>query len=120
MSEQIQTILELRNVSKRYGGATALDAVDFDLRGGEVHGLVGENGAGKSTMMKLLAGVFNDYSGELYLHGQTVRFASPADAQRAESAWSIRNSAPFNISRWRRTCLAGAYLPATALWTGGA
>jgi ribose transport system ATP-binding protein len=74
-------ILELHGVSKRYGGAVALDNVDFDLRGGEVHGLVGENGAGKSTMMKLLAGVFNDYSGEMRLNGQPVRFASPADAQ---------------------------------------
>jgi len=81
MTQSTQPILELQNVSKRYGGATALAAVDFDLRAGEVHGLVGENGAGKSTMMKLLAGVFNDYSGELRLHGQAVRFASPADAQ---------------------------------------
>lgn len=74
-------ILELRNISKNYGGALALTAVDFDLQAGEVHGLVGENGAGKSTMMKLLAGVFHDYSGELLLDGQAVRFASPADAQ---------------------------------------
>lgn len=76
------SILELHTISKRYGGAVALDNVDFELQTGEVHGLVGENGAGKSTMMKLLAGVFNDYSGELRLRGQPVRFASPADAQR--------------------------------------
>lgn len=81
MSTQSNPILELHNISKRYGGATALAEVDFDLRAGEVHGLVGENGAGKSTMMKLLAGVFNDYSGEMRLNGQPVRFASPADAQ---------------------------------------
>jgi ribose transport system ATP-binding protein len=74
-------ILELRGVSKRYGGAVALDTIDFDLLPGEVHGLIGENGAGKSTMMKLLSGVYNDYSGELLLDGQAMRFASPADAQ---------------------------------------
>ena len=74
-------ILELRNVSKRYGGAVALDSVDFDVRPGEVHGLIGENGAGKSTMMKLLSGVYNDYSGDMFLDGQLVRFTSPADAQ---------------------------------------
>jgi ribose transport system ATP-binding protein len=74
-------ILELRAISKRYGGVVALDSVDFDVAQGEVHGLIGENGAGKSTMMKLLSGVFNDYSGELLLDGQPVRFASPADAQ---------------------------------------
>lgn len=82
VQQQVTTpILELHKISKRYGGATALAEVDFDLEAGEVHGLVGENGAGKSTMMKLLAGVFNDYSGELRLYGQPVRFASPADAQ---------------------------------------
>ncbi len=81
MTELITPILELRNVSKRYGGAVALADVDFAVRAGEVHGLVGENGAGKSTMMKLLAGVFNDYAGEMQLHNQLIRFASPADAQ---------------------------------------
>ena len=74
-------VLELRQVSKRYGGAVALSEVDFDVQSGEVHGLIGENGAGKSTMMKLLAGVFDDYDGELLLNGQPSRFASPADAQ---------------------------------------
>jgi ribose transport system ATP-binding protein len=74
-------ILELRSISKRYGGAVALESVDFELLPGEVHGLIGENGAGKSTMMKLLSGVYNDYSGELLLDGQPARFASPADAQ---------------------------------------
>jgi ribose transport system ATP-binding protein len=82
MIEQPATpILELRGVSKRYGGAVALENVDFDLRHGEVHGLIGENGAGKSTMMKLLSGVYDDYSGELLLGGEPVRFASPASAQ---------------------------------------
>ena len=74
-------ILELRNVSKRFGGVNALSEVTFDVRPGEVHGLVGENGAGKSTMMKLLAGVFGDYDGEFLLRGEPVRLASPADAQ---------------------------------------
>jgi ribose transport system ATP-binding protein len=69
-------------VSKRFGGVVALDNVDFELRAGEVHGLIGENGAGKSTMMKLLAGVYSDYDGEMRLGGETVRFSSPADAQR--------------------------------------
>jgi ribose transport system ATP-binding protein len=74
--------LLLRGVSKRFGGVVALDGVDFDLRPGEVHGLIGENGAGKSTMMKLLAGVYSDYDGEMRLGGESVRFSSPADAQK--------------------------------------
>ncbi len=78
----MENVLELRAISKRYGGATALSEVDFDVRQGEVHGLIGENGAGKSTMMKLLAGVFSDYSGEMLLRGHAMRFASPRDAQQ--------------------------------------
>ncbi len=74
-------LLELRDVSKRFGGVTALAGVSFELRTGEVRGLIGENGAGKSTMMKLLAGVYPDYDGEMRLEGQPVRFRSPADAQ---------------------------------------
>lgn len=81
MTQSLSPILEFRNISKRYGGAVALSDVDFDLLPGEVHGLVGENGAGKSTMMKLLAGVFDDYTGQVLLHGQPVRFPSPASAQ---------------------------------------
>lgn len=81
MSGSIETVLELRNVSKRYGEISVLNAINFDLRAGEVHGLIGENGAGKSTTMKLLAGVFTDYEGELLLHGNSVKFSSPASAQ---------------------------------------
>jgi ribose transport system ATP-binding protein len=76
-----QPILELHGVSKRYGGVIALENVDFDLHPGEVHGLIGENGAGKSTMMKLLAGVYDDYEGEMRLNGVVSRFSSPAEAQ---------------------------------------
>jgi ribose transport system ATP-binding protein len=74
-------VLELVNVSKRFGGVAALSGVDFDLRRGEVHGLVGENGAGKSTLMKIVAGVHTSFDGEMTLKGQPVRFHSPADAR---------------------------------------
>jgi ribose transport system ATP-binding protein len=75
-------MLTLRGISKRFGGVLALDNVNFELHAGEVHGLIGENGAGKSTMMKLLAGVYSDYEGEMRLGGEPVRFSSPADAQK--------------------------------------
>ena len=55
--------------------------IDFDLLPGEVHGLIGENGAGKSTTMKLLAGVEHDYEGEMRIGGEAVRLRSPAEAQ---------------------------------------
>jgi ribose transport system ATP-binding protein len=73
-------ILELRGLSKRFGGVNALTDVDFDLRQGEVHGIIGENGAGKSTLMKILSGVYSDYDGQMVLRGNPVRFHSTADA----------------------------------------
>jgi len=56
-ADGVAPLLRLSGVTKRFGGATALDNVDFDLRPGEIHGLIGENGAGKSTMIKMLTGV---------------------------------------------------------------
>jgi ribose transport system ATP-binding protein len=75
-------ILELRGVTKSYGNITVLRNIDFDLMAGEVHGLIGENGAGKSTTMKILAGVQHDYEGEMRIRDKVVRLRSPADAQK--------------------------------------
>jgi ribose transport system ATP-binding protein len=91
-----ESLLTLRGVSKRFGGVVALDGVDFDLYPGEVHGLIGENGAGKSTMMKLLAGVYGDYEGEMRLGGESVRFSSPADAQRRGIGMVYQELATFS------------------------
>jgi ribose transport system ATP-binding protein len=74
-------LLELRGISKSFGGVAALTDVDFTLRAGEIHGLVGENGAGKSTMMKIVAGVHADYSGAMHLAGRQVHFRSARDAK---------------------------------------
>ncbi len=76
-----EPILVFRGLTKRFGGATALDHVDFDLMPGEIHGLVGENGAGKSTMMKILSGLHTPDEGEMLLRGAAVQFASPAEAK---------------------------------------
>src|SRR5919107_2187019 len=76
-------LLELVAISKSFGGVHALRDVDFRLRAGEIHGLVGENGAGKSTMMKIIAGVHTDYTGRFLLDGREVRFRSTRDSLRA-------------------------------------
>lgn len=73
-------LLETRAISKSYHGNMAVDAVDFDLREGEVHALMGENGAGKSTLSKLIAGVITPTSGQLLYGGKEIRFSGPADA----------------------------------------
>jgi ABC-type sugar transport system ATPase subunit len=75
--------LEMRHITKNFGGVHALRAVPFSARAGEVHALCGENGAGKSTLMKILAGAITDYDGEILLHGQPVRFAGTRAAEDA-------------------------------------
>ena len=59
----------LRNVTKHFGGVTAVEDVDFDLRPGEVHALVGENGAGKSTLMKMVHGLYVPDRGSIEVGG---------------------------------------------------
>jgi ribose transport system ATP-binding protein len=81
LADAVKPILAFRGVTKRFGGATALDNIDFELLPGEIHGLVGENGAGKSTLMKILSGVHIPDEGETVLHGEVTHFASPADAK---------------------------------------
>lgn len=74
-------LVETRALSKQYPGVLALNAVDFDLKPGEVHVLFGENGAGKSTLISMLAGANTPSSGRLVLDGEDVHFESVADAQ---------------------------------------
>src|SRR5690606_1427678 len=77
---QTSTVIELKQISKRFQGLQALNQVNFDLREVETHALVGENGAGKSTLMRILAGIYNEYEGEYLLRGEPVRLHSPAEA----------------------------------------
>ena len=72
--------LEMRRIVKRFPGVLACDAVDFDIRRGEVHALLGENGAGKSTLMKILYGLYSPESGEVLLNGGPVAIRTPTDA----------------------------------------
>ena len=72
----------LRHAGKRFGGTVALDDASFDLRAGEVLALLGENGAGKSTCVKLLAGVYRPDSGAVLVQGAPVEHWSPLEAQR--------------------------------------
>jgi simple sugar transport system ATP-binding protein len=70
----------MRHITKRFPGVLANDAVDLDVRVGEVHALLGENGAGKSTLSNILTGLYRPDEGEIELHGEQVRFQAPRDA----------------------------------------
>ncbi|MES2180012.1 MAG: sugar ABC transporter ATP-binding protein [Gemmatimonadota bacterium] len=74
-------LLRMERITKRFGAAVALNAVDFELRAGEVHALVGENGAGKSTLVKIMTGAYHRDAGDVWLDGAPVDFDTPAEAQ---------------------------------------
>ena len=78
-----ETVLELHGITKIFPGVKALDQVEFNLKKGEIHALMGENGAGKSTFIKVIMGVHQAEEGQMLLDGQPVRFKSPKDAQKA-------------------------------------
>ncbi len=79
----MEPILKARNLVKRFGRVTALDGADFDLMQGEILSVIGDNGAGKSVMIKALSGALQVDSGEMYLEGKPYHFNSPLDARAA-------------------------------------
>src|SRR5260370_36558258 len=76
-------LVEVRNITKRFGGTTALSDVTIDIGPGTVHGLIGENGAGKSTLGKIIGGAIRPDSGQIIIDGVARSFHSPRDASRA-------------------------------------
>ncbi|MDH2903192.1 MAG: ATP-binding cassette domain-containing protein [Actinomycetota bacterium] len=83
MTNEREPILELRNINKSYGSVKALTDVSFKAYAGEVIGLVGDNGAGKSSLIKTISGVHNPDSGELIVDGVTRHWKSPHDSMAA-------------------------------------
>ena len=75
------SVVEMKNIVKRFGTVEALRGVDFTVEKGKVHALMGDNGAGKSTLIKVLTGVYTPTSGDIYFEGKRVTISSPADAR---------------------------------------
>ena len=75
-------VLEIRDLSKRFGSVQALTDVDLEVRAGEVMALVGDNGAGKSTLIKCIAGIYTAESGEILFEGEPVSIHGPKDSAR--------------------------------------
>jgi fructose transport system ATP-binding protein len=83
MSETRTPILSARGLVKHYGHVTAIDGADFDLYPGEILAVIGDNGAGKSSLIKALSGAVIPDAGEIFLDGEPVHFKTPLDARRA-------------------------------------
>src|SRR6266576_1028693 len=73
-------LLQMRGIEKRFGGVSALNGVDFEIKAGEVVALAGENGAGKSTLMKILGGIYQPDAGEIRIDGKPVIIRAVNDA----------------------------------------
>jgi len=120
VASDASVVLRARGLRKQYGHVIALDGADFDVRAGEILAVIGDNGAGKSSLIKALSGALSPDAGEIQLDGRTVRFSSPADARAAgiETVYQDLALAPamsiaenlFLGREVRRTGLAGSLL----------
>jgi ribose transport system ATP-binding protein len=77
---QSNSLVEMVNISKSFGGLRALANVNFSAKAGEIHALMGENGAGKSTLIKILSGAYNKDTGEVYIDGKKAEISNPQSA----------------------------------------
>lgn len=89
-------VVEMKGISKHFGGVTALDSVDLELRRGEIMGLVGDNGAGKSTLMKVLSGAYQADKGDIFMDGEKVEIRNPQDAFNLGIGMIYQDLALFN------------------------
>lgn len=81
MTETITPVVQGRGIVKRYGHVTAIDHSDFELLPGEILAVIGDNGAGKSSIVKAICGAVIPDQGEILIEGQPVKFTSPIDAR---------------------------------------
>ena len=89
-------VVEMRGISKQFGTVQALNNVDLELRRGELLGLVGDNAAGKSTLMKTLFGSVIPDAGEIFIEGEKAELRNPRDAQALGLAMIYQDLAVFN------------------------
>ena len=115
-----EPLLMARGLVKRYGRVTALDQCDFDLMPGEILAVIGDNGAGKSSLIKALSGAIRPDDGEIRLDGQRVQFRNPIEAREAgiETVYQTLAMSPalsiadnmFMGREWRKPGIRGSLL----------
>ncbi len=98
----MEPILSARSIVKKFGGLTAVNQVSLDVYPGEVIGLVGDNAAGKSTLIKCISGVYVKDEGEIIYQSKHVEFSKPIEARGAGISQPARPKLSTRTSRRRR------------------
>lgn len=98
-----ENVIEMRDITKVFGGFVANDKINLHLRKGEIHALLGENGAGKSTLMNMLAGLLEPTSGEIAVNGQVVNLDPHLKQLAWESGWFTSTLCWLKPSQWLKT-----------------
>lgn len=107
----VNPLLEVKDVSKRFGGITALSDVSLDVREGEIHGLIGPNGAGKTTLFNTIAGFYSVDSGSIYLDGRPIDNLHPQQMVRNGVARTFQNIRLFGNLSALENVMLGAHIP---------
>ncbi len=100
-------IVDMRDIEKHFGNVIALAGVSFDVHAGECHCLLGDNGAGKSTFIKTMSGVYKPSRGEMYVEGERVEFDRPRDAMTAGIATVYQDLAMIPLMSVTRNFFMG-------------
>lgn len=119
-------VMELKNITLRFGGVVAIKDISFDIREGEIRAIIGPNGAGKSSMLNVISGFYVPSEGEVWFHGQKRPPMKPYEVARQGIARTFQNIALFegmsvinNIMTGRLTMMKSG-MAAQALWWGKA
>lgn len=111
------SILQVKNLTKRFGGLTAVSRLDFDVREGEILGLIGPNGAGKSTTFNLIAGVYPASSGEIVFNKESILGLPPHKIAKRGILRTFQHNRPFAGMPVQDNVLVGAHTKfRTRLW----
>ena len=120
------TVMDMRNITLRFGGVTAIKDISFDIREGEIRAIIGPNGAGKSSMLNVISGFYGPQQGEVYFRGQKRAPMRPYEVARQGIARTFQNIALFegmsvldNVMTGRLTQMKAGIL-SQALWRGKA
>jgi branched-chain amino acid transport system ATP-binding protein len=99
----MSAVLEVRGIEKRFGGLSAVDGVSFEVRQGEILGLIGPNGSGKSTLFNCILGQFEPTAGEVVLNGRRVTGLRPSQLNRLGVGRTFQLLQVFRASRCAKT-----------------